>query len=125
MYFKWGIFPGIVKTVGQDGTWDTIGKTRVVHLSDGGSINEKLVRYDIERGWTNELTNFTDVFNLLVTGTTDEWQFFSDDIGTDIHWTWHFHARPGRAWLVRHAFGPLWKRYMQRVLNTAVKQLNS
>ena len=39
-YPKFGPLPGVVEVVDQTGSWDTVGRTRMLRLSDGGHVIE-------------------------------------------------------------------------------------
>ena len=124
MFTGWGPFPAVRSVDGQEGAWDRVGKSRLLHLGDGGQITETVVEFVPGRSFAYELTGFTDVFDRLVRGVRGEWEFAPDGRGTLVHWTWEFAARPGRRLLMSLVVGPLWRVYMRRMITAAVRDLS-
>lgn len=123
MFTGWGPFPAVTRVDGQEGSWDRVGKVRTIHLADGGTVTETVVEH-APGGFAYELTRFTDVFDRLVHGVRGEWGFAPDGDGTIVRWTWEFAVRPGRRTLMALVVGPLWRRYMQRMITSAVAELS-
>jgi len=115
-YGKFGPLPAVVAVSGQSGQWDTVGRTRTLKLSDGGSVVETITDVVSPTLFAYDLSNFTGVFRLLVTGARAEWAFERTALGTLISWTYTFHGRVGRTWLVRAIVRIWWARHMDRVL---------
>ena len=125
MFTGWGPFPAVQRVEGQDGSWDAVGKTRLLHLGDGGTVRETIVEHVPGHGFAYELTGFTDVFDRLVRGVRGEWGATPDGTGSVVRWTWEFAARPGRRALMALIVGPLWRVYMQRMIRSAVRDVSS
>lgn len=117
MFVGWRMFPAV--TAVDDAVWDHVGATRVHRLADGGEVTETMVEYTAGHGFAYELIGFTDVFGRLVHGVRGEWSFAPDGTGSIARWTWEFAPRPLRRTLMALVVGPLWERYMRRMI-TAV-----
>ena len=120
MFRRWAVFPGIDRVDGQEGTWDRVGGSRTIRLSDGGSVVETLVEHRTGSSFAYELIGFTDVFGRVVRGVRGEWSFAPDGDGSVVRWTWEFAARPGRRALVALLVVPAYRRNMERMIRAAV-----
>ncbi|MGV8895940.1 MAG: SRPBCC family protein [Rhodoglobus sp.] len=111
-----GLLPAVVAVKDQSGTWDTIGRTRTLKLSDGGQVVETITNTDSPTYFAYELSNFTKLFGTLISGARAEWRFERVELGTRISWTYTFFGRPGRGWVVGLIVKLLWGPYMNKVL---------
>ena len=121
MFTKGLIFPAVTRIEGQVGRWDTVGRSRTIHLGDGGQVTETLIERTPGSSFAYELTRFTDVFDQLVVGVRGEWSVAPDGDGSLIRWTWEFAPKPGRRWLMTHVVAHLWRHYAQSILVPAVR----
>ena len=121
-YPKYGPLPGVVDVRGQVGDWSSVGKTRTLILSDGGSVIETLT--DVQRGtlFAYDLSEFQGLFGALVSGARAEWDFWVDDAGTGIRWSYVFHPRRGAGLVVGLIVKLFWARYMKGVLPVIVRE---
>jgi len=114
-YPKSGVLPAVVEVRDQTGGWDAAGETRLLVLSDGGTVFETLRSAEAPL-FSYDLTRFTGLFGALVAEAHSEWTVSKHGRGSTIVWTYAFTSRPGRglvvAAIVRLAWGP----YMRRVL---------
>lgn len=115
---RWPL-PGIVRTHGQTGDWDQVGRSRTPELSDGSTVTEVLTEYRHPHSFAYELTGFTGPLRNLVRGIRGEWTFTPDGDDTVVRWTYEFLPRAGRVALVRAILGPLWTRYAYAVVERA------
>ncbi|MET4052393.1 hypothetical protein ABID81_001763 [Frigoribacterium sp. PvP054] len=116
-YPRAGVIPAVVAVHDQTGTWDAVGRTRRLELSDGSSVVESLVRVEPDQVFVYELSRFTGLLGRLVSGGRAEWSYRSTITGrTRIDWTYSFFARPGRGTIVRGIVRFAWAPYMRRVL---------
>lgn len=124
-YPSFGPLPAVVGVQNQPATWDRVGYTRTLLLSDGSSVVETIT--DSERGasFGYDLSDFTKLFGSLVSGARAEWTFVSERSATLITWSYVFHARPGRDWLVRAIVSLFWARYMRRVLPRIIAEIEA
>lgn len=116
VYPRFGPLPAVTAVHEQTGVWDTVGFTRRLALSDGGSVRERIVVADDPGHFAYELTDFQKLFGELVRGARADWRLTAVDGGTRIDWTYEFHPLPGRGWLVSLIQRLFWAPYMQRVL---------
>lgn len=122
-YPKFGPLPAVVEVRDQSGSWDTPGRTRTLVLSDGGSVVETITNAESPSYFAYDLSRFTGLFGVLVSGARAEWRFERIAEGTRIHWTYTFRGLPGRAWIVKLIVKLWWARYMQRVLPPIAREV--
>jgi len=115
-YPKYGPLPAVVEVRDQSGSWDTVGRTRRLMLSDGGHVIETITDAASPNYFAYELSDFQKLFGLLVSGARAEWRFEREESGTSIRWTYTFFGRPGRGWIVRLIVKLWWAPYMAKVL---------
>ncbi len=115
-YPKQGPLPGVTSVVTQSGSWDTVGRTRTLGLSDGGHVIETITHANSPTFFAYDLSEFQKLFGRLVSGARATWEFTAEDGGTRIRWTYAFHGRPARAWIVGIIVRLFWARYMAAVL---------
>ncbi len=115
---RWPL-PGIVRTHGQSGDWDQVGRSRTPDLSDGSTVTEVLTEYRHPYSFAYELTGFTGPLRYLVRGVRGEWTFTPDGDHTIVRWTYEFLPRPGRGPIIRTVLGPLWTRYARAAIERA------
>jgi hypothetical protein len=119
VFHRYGPLPAVRGVREQTGAWDHPGATRVVELSDGGEVRERLTAYEPGRHFAYELTPLRGVLRLIATGARGAWSFTpagGDPGGCEIAWTYTFLPRPGAGMLVRLGLAPLWRRYAARAL---------
>lgn len=115
-YPKSGLLPAVVEVRNQTGSWDTVGRTRQLMLSDGGHVIETITDAASPTYFAYELSDFQKLFGVLVTGARAEWRFERVEGGTVIRWTYTFFGKPGRGWIVGLIVKLLWSDYMKKVL---------
>lgn len=120
---RYGPLPAVVGTRDQTGGWDHVGATRTVELSDGGSAREELTAYIDGSRFQYRLTPVRGPLRFMVEYAAGAWEFTDAGDGlTHVRWTYTFHPRTGRGWLVRGLLGPLWERYQRRALLLAIRE---
>jgi len=115
-YPKSGALPAVVEVRDQTGSWDTVGRTRRLMLSDGGHVIETITDADSPNFFAYELSDFQKLFGMLVSGARAEWRFERIEGGTVIRWSYTFFGKPGRGWAVALIVKLLWAGYMKKVL---------
>lgn len=115
-YPRSGPLPAVQGVSDQTGPFTLVGSSRVLHLSDGGTVTETVVRADAPAAHSYRLTGFTGVFGALVDHARADWSFDPHAGGTRIRWTYTFTALPGRAPIVWLIVRCAWAGYMRRVL---------
>ncbi|WP_374947433.1 SRPBCC family protein [Agreia sp.] len=123
-YPAFGPLPAVIEVVGQPETWDTVGYTRTLRLSDGGSVVETITDASAEL-FAYDLSDFQRILGRLVSGARAEWTFTPAGSGTEIRWSYVFFPLPGRAFVVRAIVRLFWARYMRRVLAVIVETIEA
>lgn len=125
MLLRRGPFPAVTRVEGQTGDWDHVGATRLIHLSDGGTVRETVVEYAGSSGFAYDLEGFTDIFGRIVHGVRGEWTAAAGAGGTDLRWTWRFDPRPGWGLFARYLLAPAWGLYMRWTIDRMVRILEA
>lgn len=113
---RFGPIPPIVRT-DQDGTWGSVGQVRTIHLGDGGSMQERLVRADAPDAFGYEITGITGPMKGLASRIEGTWAFEPIGSGTRITWSWTIHPKSSASALVLPVFGKIWQAYARRALD--------
>lgn len=124
-YPKFGPLPAVVEVIDQTGPWDTVGRTRMLRLSDGGHVIETVTDADHPTFFAYELTDFQKLFGRLVEGARAEWRFTEVSGGTRIHWSYVFHPKPRAGWIVGAIVTLFWAPYMRRVLPGIIRAVEA
>lgn len=143
-YPRFGPLPAVIGVVGQPETWDVVGYTRTLRLSDGGTVVETITHSSPGEFFAYDLSNFTGVLGRLVSGGRAEWTFTPAGFGgsdasggpggssrhtesatTNIRWQYRFFPLPGRAFAVRAIVGLFWAPYMRQVLASIVETIEA
>jgi hypothetical protein len=124
-YPKSGPLPAVVAVHGQPADWDVVGYTRMLELSDGGSVVETITQSDPGVFFGYDLSEFQKLFGHLVSGARAEWTFTPEGAATRIRWTYAFHPLAGRSLVVRAIVALFWAPYMKRVLPAIVTAINT
>jgi Polyketide cyclase / dehydrase and lipid transport len=119
-----GPLPGVVGTADQSGPWDRVGVSRKAQLSDGSAAFERITAYQPPGYFEYEISGFTNVIRLLVTGARGDWKFAATaDGGTAITWTYAFRPRNFLHIGVRLFIAPVWHLYMRRALEATIQEV--
>lgn len=117
LFRRWhGPIPPIKAVRDQDGEWGTVGQTRTIALTGGGSMREELTRIDPPSSFGYRLTELTGALGPLVDHVVGEWAFAPKGTGTEVTWRWTLYpksrvTRPGVV-----ALGKLWPGYARKAL---------
>ncbi len=123
-YPKSGLLPAVVAVHDQSGTWDTVGRTRKLALSDGGHVIETITDTDSPTYFSYELSDFQKLFGMIVSSAKAEWRFERVETGTQISWTYTFFSKPGKGWVVALIVKLLWGPYMKKVLPPIAREVS-
>jgi hypothetical protein len=120
-----GPLPAVVATTDQTGEWDHVGVSRVVKLSDGRKVNERITAYDPPRYFAYRVGPFeAGPLRRLIVDAHGEWWFTARDPATTaIRWTYTFRPRRYATPVVRLLIAPLWRGYAKRVIALAIDQV--
>lgn len=117
LFRRWyGPIPPIKEVRGQAGDWASVGQTRTVLLTGGGSMREELTEVDSPRAFAYRLTDVTGPMAPLVAYVEGRWQFAPAGSGTTVTWSWVIHPRSRLAAPVLPVLGWLWKGYARQAL---------
>jgi len=120
LFNKWyPPFPPI-KAVDQHspGVWGSIGQSRTLKLTGGGSVLETLTHVDGPTSFGYTLNEIKGPLELLVSHIEGEWSFIATRGGTRITWQWTVHPKYGVSAPFVPMLGKLWNGYARQVLNT-------
>ena len=111
------VMPPIVKVSGQEGVWgETLGQTRTIHLSDGGSVKETLVESDRPTRSAYTITDIKGPMKLLVSQAEGRWTFTPAGAGTVVAWSWTLHPTNAVTARLLPVIGAFWKGYARKAL---------
>lgn len=112
-----GPFPPIANVAEQVGEWGlSVGQTRRIHLSDGGSTFETLISIDAPRSFAYTLSQITGPLKLLVSGLRGEWAFAQESGGTRVTWLWDVEPKTVLATPLVLVLRAFWKPYAAKAL---------
>lgn len=122
-YPRFGPLPAVVGVENQTGSWDTVGRTRKLRLSDGGHVIETITDAASPTYFAYELSDFQKLFGKLVMGARAEWRFERVTEGTRISWKYTYFPFRGTGFIVGAIVKLFWAPYMKRVLPTIVREV--
>jgi hypothetical protein len=119
-----GPLPAVLATREQTGEWDHVGASRVVVLSDGSEVGERITAYDRPRYFAYVVGPFrSGLMRNLVVQARGEWWFARGATGdTEIRWNYTFGFRRYAPQPVGRLIALLWRRYANRVLALAIDE---
>lgn len=120
---RYAAVPPIRAVRGQDGPWGTVGQTRTVQLSDGGSMNERLLTVTAPREFTYEMTDIKGLLAPLATRVDGRWTIAPAGTGTEVTWSWTVQPRGFLGAAALPAFGRMWLGYARQALEEISAQL--
>jgi len=95
---------------GQEGAWGTVGQTRTIVQSDGGTLRETLTSVDRPRHFAYTLDSITGPLSPLARSVDGVWSVVGEGDGVRIGWDWTVHPTVvGRP--IMPVFGWMWRRY--------------
>lgn len=122
------VLPAVVGVSDVSGAWSRAGETRTVHLSDGGSFRERILRFEPPDGsgsvgrFDYRVTDFTGALAHLVSDAEAEWRYEPHpNGGSRIVWRYAYRPLPRRRFVIRRLIGPLWSAYMRRGMAECVR----
>ncbi|HXA13459.1 MAG TPA: SRPBCC family protein [Mycobacterium sp.] len=117
LFRRWyGPIPPINKVLNQTGDWDSVGQTRTVKLTGGGSMREELTQVDPPHAFGYTLSQIKGPLSPLVSSVGGEWLFGTATRGTTVTWRWTIHPRSRPAALALPVFGRVWRGYARQAL---------
>jgi len=126
IFTGYGLLPSVVEVRNYPGHWDEVGLWRTPVFSDGGTARETLVTYRPPLYFSYQITNFTNIFDRIVSKAYGKWIFSEYSDGTTlVEWTYEFFPLGGRRLLVKFGIVPFWKRYMEKALRLVSLQVTN
>ena len=113
---RFGPLPPVREVRDQDGPWGTVGQTRTIVTSDGGTMRERLTVVDRPQRFGYEITDVTGPMKPLISSLDGEWAFEPAGTGVRVTWSWILHPASGAAGLAMPVFVRLWRPYAARAL---------
>ena len=113
---RFGPIPPITGT-DQDGEWGTVDQVRTIRLSDGGTMQERLVKVEAPKEFGYVITDVTGPMKQLASRIEGTWAFAEVGTGCRITWSWTIHPKSSASALALPAFGKIWKGYARRALD--------
>lgn len=97
-------------------SWDTVGQSRRIVTTDGGTMLETLTRVDPPSAFGYTITDLTGPLSPLVETIDGTWSFAPVGTGCRIGWTWDVHPRGTVGDVAMPLFGRLWNGYARQAL---------
>ncbi len=124
LFQRWyGPIPPIKAVRDQTGEWDTVGQSRTVELTGGGSMRELLTSYDAPKSFGYTLTEVKGAMAPLVDHVDGLWSFEPVGTGTKVTWRWTIYPRSAVTAPLLPVFGKLWLGYARQSLEQLSNQL--
>lgn len=115
----YGPLPAVRSVSNPGGAWDRAGQERILHLSDGSSLRERLTHVDPPLSFAYDIDQITGPVRHLVRGFAGRWSCELEGEDAVTRARWHYVFEP-RSWLTWPAsmlvVRLLWQPYMGRVL---------
>src|SRR5689334_14897473 len=89
---RYGPVPGVLSTEILSGNWGEPGSKRLVHMDDGSTAMDHMLRVDAPHFFSYEVVNFTSMLRLLVDKVYGEWNL--DEVGGKTFVKWTYQLQP-------------------------------
>jgi hypothetical protein len=110
------VFPPIREVRDQDGAWGTVGQTRTIVLSDGGTLRETLTSVDGPASFGYRIDQIRGPMKPLVSGVEGRWSFEPAGTGCRITWAWDIQPSNGMTARLMPVLGRMWQGYARQAL---------
>jgi hypothetical protein len=122
---RYGPLPAVIKTSENTGPWTVAGSARLIHLADGTTVREQVVRFEPTSFFAYRVWEFGNpIVRSLASGARGEWTFSSAPGGTLVTWKYTFTAKNSFATLPLSAITQiLWRGYMDVCLENSKRLL--
>ncbi len=115
---RYAAFPPISEVRDQDGSWDTVGRTRTLVLGDGGTLHETLTSIDRPHSFGYTLDDIHGRLRPFVQRIDGVWTVTPEGDGCRIGWAWTLHPAAPPARLTTSVIGRMWQGYADRALRS-------
>jgi hypothetical protein len=124
IFHRWyGPISPIKRVEGQVGDWGTVGQSRTLVLTGGGSTREELTRLDEPSSFGYTLSEIKGPLSGLVGKVDGEWSFAPVGTGTNVTWRWTLYPRSAFAAPALPVFARVWRGYARQALEELSKHL--
>lgn len=113
---RFGPLPPIKEVRDQPATWDTVGQSRTIVLSDGGTLQETLTSVDRPRAFGYDIGEVTGPMKPIAAKVEGEWRFEPAGTGTRVTWSWTIHPANKFGELLLPLLGWFWNGYARQAL---------
>jgi hypothetical protein len=113
---RYAAFPAVREVIDQSDEWGTVGQTRTIVLTDGGSLRETLTSVDRPHGFAYVLDDLHGKLRPFVSSIEGAWSVTPHGTGAQIGWAWTLHPAAPPARLTMNVVGKMWKGYADRAL---------
>ncbi len=112
---RFAALPPIREVRDQEGVWGTVGQTRTIVLTDGGTMHETLEWVTPSSGFGYRIEPASGMLKPLVQHVEGRWGFAPAGTGVEVTWAWTVHPSAGGA-LLMPAIGRMWQGYARQAL---------
>lgn len=113
---RYGPIPPIKEVRDQCGDWNSVGETRTIALSGGGTMRETLTSIDPGHSFGYTITSITGPLAPLINHVEGYWIFDSAGTGTRVTWRWVLHPKSVFTAPALPVFARLWRGYAAQSL---------
>ena len=113
---RYAAFPAVREVADEPDEWGTVGQTRTIVLTDGGSLRETLTSVDRPHGYTYVLDDLQGTLRHFVSTIEGAWSITPHGTGAQIGWAWTLHPKAPPARLTMNVIAKMWKPYADRAL---------
>jgi len=119
------LLPPIKEVRDQSGEWGTVGQTRTIATSDGGTIREELTAIERPTLFGYRITEIRGPMKPLVASIDGAWRFAADGDGTKVTWAWTLHPTSKFTRPTVALIGRFWAGYAQKALAAGEQAVTS
>lgn len=117
------VFPPIREVRDQTGEWGTVGQTRTIVTSDGGSLRETLTSVDRPSSFGYRIDQVRGPMKPLVCGIEGRWTLEPRGTGCRVTWAWNIQPANGAGALLMPLLGRMWQGYARQALEEVERVL--
>ena len=112
---RYGLLPPIKAVTGPE-PWGTVGQSRRIVLSDGGTLRETLTIVDRPSVFGYRIDEITGALKPLAAQVDGAWRFTPVGTGCRVTWAWTVHPASPVAGRMMPVLGWLWRGYARQAL---------
>ena len=113
---RYGAFPPIREVSDQPDDWGAVGRSRTIHLADGGRLRQTLTAVDRPHGYSYVIDEIHGRLRPFVRSVDGAWSITPEGEGARIGWTWTLHPKTSPGRLTMNVIGRMWRGYADRAL---------